>query len=140
VRSEDSRLIWRFLAATGATLAISMVAFQLLLDPPRSDLVLMLEIFLLTGALSLVAVILAYRLPWLRRSPRIGGSLLAVFAFVAALTFFNVWLAARLMFISGHDFMVTAVLLLFAGGLAVSAGYLFSHRLERDVVNLQNVA
>jgi len=140
VRSEDAHLIWRFLAATAATLAVSLLAFQLLLDPPRSDLVLMLEIFLLTGALSLAAVILAYRLPWLRRSPRIGGSLLAVFAFVAALTFFNVWLAARLMFISGHDFMVTAVLLLFAGGLAVSAGYLFSHRLERDVVNLQKVA
>ena len=62
----------------------------------------------------------------MRRSPRLAWTLLAGYLLAAALTFVNVLITARLMFLSRHDLLLSTVLLVFAAGVAVSIGYLVS--------------
>jgi signal transduction histidine kinase len=56
------------------------------------------------------------------------------------LTFFNVWLTARLMFASQHDLLLATVLLLFAGGMAMALGYFLSSALTDRIRLLDRAA
>jgi signal transduction histidine kinase len=56
------------------------------------------------------------------------------------LTFLNVWVTARLMFASRHDLRLATVLLLFAGSIAMSFGYLFSISLTDRITRLSRAA
>jgi len=56
------------------------------------------------------------------------------------LTFFNVWLTARLMFASQHDLLLAIVLLVFAGGMAMALGYFLSSALTDRIYLLQQGA
>ncbi|MEW5942075.1 MAG: ATP-binding protein, partial [Chloroflexota bacterium] len=51
------------------------------------------------------------------------------YALSAALTFFNVWFSAQLMFASKHDLLLAIVLLIFASGMAMALGYFISSAL-----------
>ena len=48
------------------------------------------------------------------------------YALSGLLTFFNVWVTARLMFASQHDLLLATVLLVFATGIAMSLGFFLS--------------
>jgi signal transduction histidine kinase len=56
------------------------------------------------------------------------------------LTFFNVWLTARLMFASQHDLLLATVLLVFAGGMAMALGYFLSSTLTDRIRLLDQAA
>ena len=117
------------LVFTGGTLlavAGGLIAFSLVFNPPRSEFAAMALYLGITAAISLLAGALAYRLGWMRRSPRLAWTLLAGYLMAAALTFVNVLITARLMFLSRHDLLLSTVLLVFAAGVAVSIGYLVS--------------
>jgi signal transduction histidine kinase len=73
------------------------------------------------------------------RSPHLSWTLLGGYALSSFLTFLNVWVTARLMFASQHDLQLATVLLLFAGSIAMSFGYLFSVSLTERITRL-NVA
>jgi signal transduction histidine kinase len=77
---------------------------------------------------------------WISRSPHVSWTLLAGYALSSALTFLNVWVTARLMFASQHDLMLATVLLLFAGGIAMSLGYFISTALTDNIVVLNRAA
>ncbi len=62
----------------------------------------------------------------MRRSPRLAWTLLAGYLLAIILTFFNVLVTARLMFLSRHDLLLSTVLLVFAAIIAMSLGYLVS--------------
>jgi signal transduction histidine kinase len=56
------------------------------------------------------------------------------------LTFLNVWVTAVLMFLNQHDLLLATVLLLFAGGIAMSLGYFLSASLTDRIVDLNQAA
>jgi signal transduction histidine kinase len=115
--------------ALASTLAGLVVA---LVYSPRDGLLMALFAFV-CGAPAIVAAHVLVR----RRS---GGSLARRFAFAigvtVALIVLGVGLVALLMFISGHDALVMALLLLLAGGLTAYSSWL----LTRDVIAQRDAA
>jgi signal transduction histidine kinase len=130
----------RFLGAVALTLALALGIFFLLMRPPTADLGLMTLFLAVTALISVSAGYGAYRLGWIHRSPRISWVLLGSYALASVLTFLNVWVTARLMFASEHDLLLATVLLLFAGGIAISVGYFLSAALTDRIVTLDAAA
>lgn len=97
-------------------------------------------ILLASAALSLAVGLVAYRLYWLRRSPRVLWTILAGYIFVGVITLLGVLATALMMFISTDDVRFVAVLLLFGVGIAVSFGYLLSTGLSREATRLVSAA
>ena len=129
-----------FIAGVLIAVAAGLAAFSLVLRPPRSDLATMALFLGVSSAISLVAGVLAYRFGLLRRSPRLAWTLLAGYLLAAALTFVNVLITARLMFLSRHDLLLSTVLLVFASGVALSLGYLLSSTVASAVRSLNEGA
>jgi signal transduction histidine kinase len=120
----------RFVLGVALIVAISLGVFYLLMQPPLKDLGLMAGFLAITAIVSIAASYGAYRLGWMYHSPNIRWTLLGGYLLSSLLTFFNVWLTARLMFISQtHDLQLATVLLLFAGGIAMALGYFLSSAL-----------
>lgn len=120
----------RFILGVVLIVAISLWVFYLLMHPPISDLGLMAGFLSITAVVSIIASYGAYRMGWMYHSPTIRWTLLGGYLLASILIFFNVWLTARLMFISQqHDLQLATVLLLFAGGIAMALGYFLSSAL-----------
>jgi signal transduction histidine kinase len=126
----------RFLAATAGTVVIALAVFVVLMRPSGHDLALMTVLLSTSALLSILIGYAVYRLEWTRRSPRMAWTLLGGYTLVGLLTFFNVWLTARMMFLSAHDLVLAGVLLLFGAGIAVSVGYLLSSSLSDEAGRL----
>jgi signal transduction histidine kinase len=129
-----------FVGGVALTLALALGIFFLLMQPPLRDLGLMALFLAVTSLVSVGVGYGAYRLGWINRSPRISWVVLGGYALASFLTFLNVWVTARLMFASQHDLMLATVLLLFAGGIAMSLGYFLSVALTDRIVTLNGVA
>lgn len=130
----------RFIGGVALTLALALGIFFLLMQPALSELGLMALFLAITAAISVVIGFGAYRLGWINHSPHISWVLLGGYALASILTFLNVWITARLMFASKHDLLLATVLLLFAGGIAMSVGYFLSVALTDRIVTLNQAA
>jgi signal transduction histidine kinase len=126
-----------------AILSISLGIFYLLMKPPMAELGLMSLFLLITAVVSSLAGYAAYRLGWIALAPSLHLTLMGIYFLSSLLTFFNVWFSARLMFASQHDLLLSVVLLVFAGGMAMALGYFLSsaitdrlHRLTKAAQNL----
>lgn len=113
----------RFMAGVILALGLAILVFVWVMRPPSSDLQAMALFLSITALISVVAGYGAYRLGWLSRSPRLSWTLLAGYGLATLLTFLNVGYSARRMFVSEHDLLLAGVLLVFAGGIAMSLGY-----------------
>jgi signal transduction histidine kinase len=129
-----------FLGGVVLTLAIALGIFFLLMKPPMGELGLMALFLAITAMVSVAAGYGAYRLGWIHRSPRISWVLVGGYALASVLTVLNVWVTARLMFASQHDLLLATVLLLFAGGIAMSVGYFLSAALTDRIITLNQAA
>src|SRR3990172_8236130 len=87
----------------------------------------------LTVAASAALGYISHRLGWWRRMRSLGAALTLGYVFAAGLTLLNVWLTARLMFISEHDLTLAGLLLLFASGIGISFGYFFSSSITQTL-------
>jgi signal transduction histidine kinase len=125
-----------FVAGVCLTIALAMGIFFLLMHPPMSDLGLMALFLSITALISIAVGYGAYRLGWMNRAPHISWVVLGGYALSSFLIFVNVWVTARLMFASEHDLLLATVLLLFAGGIAMSVGYFLSAALTDRIVTL----
>jgi signal transduction histidine kinase len=130
----------RFTIGLLAVLALSLAIFYLVMHPPMGDLNLMALFLGVTAAISGLAGFIAYRLGWLEHSPSLRLSLIAGYALASLLTFFNVWITARLMFTSDHDLQLATVLLVFSAGIAMLLGYFLSGGITRRIETLKNAA
>lgn len=130
----------RFIGSVALTLALALAIFFLLMQPPMQELGLMALFLAITAAISVVVGYVAYRLGWIHHAPRISWVLLGGYALASVLTFLNVWVTASLMFASEHDLLLATVLLLFAGGIAMSVGYFLSVALTDRIVTLNRAA
>ncbi len=129
-----------FVSGVALTLAVALWIFYLMMRPPMGDLGAMASFLMITAVISVAAGYGAYRLGWINRSPRVSWTLLGSYALSSLLTFVNVWVTARLMFASQHDLMLATVLLLFAGGIAMSLGYFFAVALTDRIQSLDRAA
>jgi signal transduction histidine kinase len=119
-------LFWRLAAGILVIVALTLVIFNMLMQPGPSDLNLMAIFLSITALVSGIASYAAYRLGWFYRSPSLRWSLVGVYILSSALTFLNVFLTARLMFADQHDLQLALVLLIFASGIAVVIGLFFA--------------
>lgn len=126
----------RFSVCVGVTFLIALGAYAALATSSTPGVDLVALILLASAALSFVVGLLAYRLSWLRRSPRILWTILAGYAFVGVITLLGVLVTALMMFISTDDVRLVAALMLFGVGIAVSFGYLLSTGLSREARRL----
>ena len=118
-------------------LLVSLGIFYWLMRPPMGDLEHMAQFLALTAAISIAVGYGAYRLGWLERAPSLRWALGGTYILASLLTFFNVWLTARLMFASEHDLLLATVLLVFAGGIAVALGGFFASTLTDRTSRLE---
>ncbi len=123
-----------------AILLISLVVFVLVMNPPMVDFGLMALFLMITAVVSSIVGYAAYRLGWMTRISTLRLTLLISYLISSVLTFFNVWLTARLMFASQHDLLLATVLLLFAGGMAMVLGYFLSSAITDRIFVLQQAA
>jgi signal transduction histidine kinase len=140
IRRRNRPLLLLFASGAALTVALALVIFYLSMQPPTGDLGAMAAFLSLTAVMSVIAGYSAYRLGWISRSPRVSWTLLGGYALSSILTFLNVWVTARLMFASSHDLALATVLLLFAGGIAMSLGYFLTTALTDDIVTLSRAA
>jgi signal transduction histidine kinase len=129
-----------FVAGVVLTVALALGIFYVLMHPPMNEIGAMASFLSITAVVSVAAGYGAYRMGWINRSPRVSWTLLGGYALSSVLTFINVWVTARLMFASQHDLLLATVLLLFAGGIAMSLGYFLSTALTDNIVTLNRAA
>jgi signal transduction histidine kinase len=129
-----------FAGGVALTVALALAIFYVLMNPPINEIGAMAAFLTITAVVSVVAGYGAYRTGWISRSPHISWILLGGYALSSVLTFINVWVTARLMFASQHDLLLATVLLLFAGGIAMSLGYFFSAALTDEILILNQAA
>lgn len=133
-------LTLRYALGVTGILLISLVIFVLIMNPPMVDFGLMALFLFITSIVSSVVGYAAYRLGWMAKVSTVRWTLLISYLISSVLTFFNVWLTARLMFASQHDLLLATVLLLFAGGMAMVLGYFLSSAITDRILVLQNAA
>jgi signal transduction histidine kinase len=138
--AETRPLAVRFVLGVLAALLLGLGLFYGLMQPEVRDLGLMVLFLAATSLITLVAGFLAYRLGWLDRAPSLRWALLATYALSGLLTFINVWLTARLMFVNRHDLVLATVLLIFATAMALALGLFFSEALARRLRALSRAA
>jgi signal transduction histidine kinase len=136
----DLTLTARFILSLLVILTLSVIGFYLILRPPLNEVWLMTGFLLITTVISAIAGYAAYRLGWMNRSPNIRTALLGSYALACTLTFINVWLTARLMFADQHDLLLSTVLLIFAGAIAMALGYLLSSSFLDRIQSLDQAA
>ena len=130
----------RYILSILVVLVVSLAIFMALMRPPAVDLRLMTEFLLVTALVSGLAGFAAYRMGWLNYMPTLRLALLLSYALSSILTFFNVWLTARLMFASEHDLMLATVLLVFAGGMAMTLGFFLASAITNRIHSLEKAS
>lgn len=131
-------LTLRFAAGVLLALAIALAVFYFVMQPQQRDLAYMAVFLTFTSAITIAAGYTAYRLGWISRAPSLRWALLSTYILSSLLTFINVWITARLMFVSEHDLLLATILLLFASGIAVALGAFFAETLFRRIEILRH--
>ncbi len=126
----------RYLFGVLLTLALALAPFYLVMRPSMFEMEAMALFLSITAGISVLAGYGAYRAGWIYRSPRITWTLLGGYALASILTFLNVWMTARLMFANQHDLLLATMLLVFAGGIAMSLGYFMAAALNDGISEL----
>jgi signal transduction histidine kinase len=139
VRSPSSRA-GLFIAGIVLALAATIVLVAMVMRPAASDLFHLVVIFAVSAGISTIVGFVAQRLGWWRSFPSLRSSLTMGYVIAAGLTMINVWLAARLMFLSPHDLTLASLLLFFAGGISVSFGFLVSNAITHALGSLVDAA
>ncbi len=119
----------------GAFLAALVIAIYIM-QAPADDLKDLIK-FLLTSSLpSLLAGYLVFSLGrrWLRS---IRQKTLLAYSLGVIIAVINIYVTSRLMFVSQHDFLLLGLLLIFAGILSASFGYLLAASMTHSLGLLQ---
>ena len=129
-----------FVAGAVVAVAAGLLVFALVMRPPQNDFVAMAGFLGITAFISIGVGVAASRLGWMRRSPRLAWTLMAGYLLAGVLTFLNVLVTARLMFLSRHDLLLATVLLVFAAIIAAALGYLLSGSVVAAIARLNRAA
>jgi len=130
----------RFLSGIIFALALSLLIFVLLMQPPLLDFQNMTLFLSGTAVLSWLVGYGVYQFGWINRSRRLHWTLVSSYLVSSVLTFVNVWVTARLMFINDHDLTLATILLIFAAGIAMTLGYFLSATVTDNIAALNQGA
>lgn len=133
-------LMLRFLSVVALVVVLTLTIFVVLMQPPLAEFQAMTLFLSATALASLIAGLVAYRWGVLARSPSLKWALLASYILSSVLTFVNVWVTARLMFINTHDLTLATILLIFAAGIATALGYFLSTTVTDNITALRDAA
>lgn len=132
-RSSNFRIyIFSILAAIFVAIALII----LILNPPMNDLVFLGTLLAITSAGSAVIGYLSHYFGWWHRFRSLTISLTMGYVLAALLTFLNIWVTARMMFISEDDLFLGSVLLVFAGVISVGFGYFLANSITLTIKKL----
>jgi signal transduction histidine kinase len=137
----SSRITWReiwspLMGLVGAFLAALAIAIYIM-EAPASDLKDLIK-FLLTSSLpSLLIGYLVFTLGrrWLHS---IRYKTLLAYSLGVIIAIINIYVTSQLMFVSEHDFLLLGLLLIFAGVLSASFGYLLAASMARSLELLRD--
>jgi signal transduction histidine kinase len=123
------------LFAVGVVLALLVAALMMLptLRPGPEDLRALLLLLSITAVTSVGIGYASYRLGWWRWPTSVRLTLLIGYLVAVGLVFLNVFVTAQLMFASQHDLTLAGILLLFAGGIALSFGHFLSASITESI-------
>jgi signal transduction histidine kinase len=106
-------------------ISLAMIATQL--DVTLNDLQLLVIFMSVSGGISILSVYALYYAGIFGRLTSLRWMMLILILLVVALMSLNIWLTARAMFISEHDFVMTIALLMFAGMVSSSCIFFVAH-------------
>lgn len=110
------------------------------LNPPMRDIQLLTLIMSGTATVTVVVAYIIYHREIMEWFSSLRWTVLATCLLSVALTFMNVWVTARLMFINSHDFVLTTALLMFAGIISAIAGFVVSGTMIKRIYLLAHAA
>lgn len=125
-----------YMISIAAALVVAIALMVLLLNPPMNDLVFLGTLLAITSAGSAIIGYLSHHFGWWRRFRSLTISMTMGYVLAAGLTFLNIWVTARLMFINEHDLFLGSVLLVFAGVISVGLGYFLANSITQSIKSL----
>lgn len=131
-RSRVSAPLLFFLGVIVALILALLVAVPAL-RPGLKDMRELLWLLSITAVASVTVGYASYRLGWWSWPRSVRLTLMIGYLLAMGLVFLNVLVTARLMFASEHDLRLAGILLLFAGGIAVSFGFFLSASITESV-------
>ncbi|MEW5958111.1 MAG: ATP-binding protein [Chloroflexota bacterium] len=122
----------------GAFLAALAIAIYIMQAPP-GDLRDLIQFLLTSSIPSLLLGYLVFMVGrrWLRS---ILYKMLLAYSLGLVIAIINIYVTSQLMFVSQHDFLLLGLLLIFAGILSVSFGYLLAANMTQSLSRLQGAA
>jgi len=122
-----------FLIGVMSALLIAVFVTMPTLHPGPEDMRALLLLLSITAVASVGIGYLSHRLGWWRWPKSVRLTLVTGYLLAVGLVFLNVFVTAQLMFASQHDLTLAAILLLFAGGIALSFGYFLSASITESI-------
>jgi signal transduction histidine kinase len=131
--------IWLPLLGLGGAFLVTLGIAIYVMQAPYNDLKDLTQ-FLITS--SLPSLLIGYLIFTLGRKSlrRIGQKILLAYSLGIIIAIVNIYVTSQLMFVSLHDFLLLGLLLIFAGILSGSFGYLLASRMTQSLRHLQQGA
>jgi signal transduction histidine kinase len=126
----------RFALGVIAALLVAALGALPTLRPGPEDMSTLLLFLSVTAVASVAVGYLSYRLGWWRWPRTVCLTPMTGYLMAIGLVFLNVFVTTQLMFASDHDLMLASILLLFAGGIALSFGYFLSASITESIRRL----
>lgn len=131
--------MWPALAGLGGAFLVALGIAIYVMQAPYSDIQDLAQFLITSSIPSLLIGYLLFLLGrrWLRS---IQQKLLLAYGLGIIIALINIFVTSQLMFVSQHDFLLLGLLLVFAGLLSTSFGYLLASRMTRSLKQLQQGA
>jgi signal transduction histidine kinase len=126
------REVWSPVAGLIGAFLITLIIAIFVMQAPASDLRALTQFLLTSSIPSLVIGYLAFTLgrQWLHS---IRHKIILAYSLGIVIAILNIFVTSQLMFVSEHDFLLLALLLVFAGVLSASFGYLLAANITRSL-------
>lgn len=131
--------VYPVLALVGTVLlayAAAMLVVVPSLNPPPEDVQLLFFVMSGSGGITVGSVYFLYKRRLIQRFVSLRYALVAIIILTVLLVFINVFVTAKMMFISQHDLVLTTALLLFAGLIATISVVLIASSLTERIEQL----
>lgn len=132
----DWKRVWLLLLGLGLAFLVAVGLAIYVMEAPPDDLKALVRFLLASSLPSLLSGYLIFMAGrrWLRS---IRHKALLAYSLGLVIAFINVYVTSQLMFVSRHDFLLLGLLLIFAGILSASFGYLLAAGMTHSLYQLQ---
>ncbi len=135
-----AKSILAFLAGIGLAMLGGLTVITATLRPGSEDLAFLVIFMSGSGFITISVSYFLYRRGLARWFRSLRWALLVTVIMTVVLIFVNVWVTARLMFISYHDLALTTALMVYAGVTAIVFGFFISRTITDSIGELASTA